>query len=132
VDRIRREQAAIVSFSWDLALDQQLFESHLGADSYGLAGDLGSGPGLLKPHGSLNWCEAAEIRTVVKKSRVEILHHKRSKERIEAFLHPREIKSKAGRHYTPLIVPPIYLKDFSRRAVCAMNWPSGVGVEPAT
>jgi hypothetical protein len=33
---------------------------------------------------------------------IEILHHKRSKERSKAFLHPREIKSKAGRHYTQL------------------------------
>lgn len=114
VDRIRGEQAAIVSFNWDLVLDQQLFEDHLGADSYGLASDLGSGPLLLKPHGSLNWYDAADIRTVVDKNRVEILHHKNPAERIEAFLYPREIKSKAGRRYTPLIVPPTYLKDFNR------------------
>ena len=43
-----------------------------------------------------------------------LVTHKEAKERIEAFLHPREIKSKAGRHYTPLIVPPTYLKDFNR------------------
>ena len=46
---------------------------------------------------------------------IEILHHKRSKERSKAFLHPREIKSKAGRHDTHLIVPPINLKEFNRR-----------------
>jgi hypothetical protein len=36
------------------------------------------------------------------------------KETIEAFVHPREIKSKVGRRYTPLIIPPTYLKDFNR------------------
>jgi hypothetical protein len=113
VDRIRGERAAIVSFNWDLVLDQQLFEK-LGPDSYGLGDNLGSGPVLLKPHGSLNWYEAAEVRTVVKKNRVEIFHHKKAEECVEAFLHPREIKSTAGRHYTPLIVPPTYLKDFNR------------------
>jgi hypothetical protein len=114
VKRIHREKAAIVSFNWDLVLDQKLFVPHPGPVSYGLGRALGSGPMLLKPHGSLNWYEAEEIRTVVKKSRVVIFHHRKPKERIEAFLHPREIKSKAGRHYTPLIVPPTYLKDFNR------------------
>jgi hypothetical protein len=114
VDRIRRERAAIVSFNWDLVLDQQLFETQLGPESYGLGKELGSNPVLLKPHGSLNWYEATEVQRVVKKNRVEIFHHKNAKERIEAFLHPREIKSRAGRRYTPLIVPPTYLKDFSR------------------
>src|ERR1700730_14440128 len=110
VERIRAEQAAIVSFNWDLVLDQQLFQSNLGPNSYGLGAHLDPGPLLLKPHGSLNWYEAAEIKTVVKKSRVEIFHHKKSNDRIEAFVHPREIKSRAGRQYTPLIVPPTYLK----------------------
>ncbi|MGH6689149.1 MAG: hypothetical protein ACREF4_00490 [Gammaproteobacteria bacterium] len=114
VNRIRRERAAIVSFNWDLVLDRQLFELSLDAESYGLGTDIGSGPVLLKPHGSLNWYEAREIRWVVKKRRIEIFHHKESKERIEAFQPPRGIKSKVGRHYTPLIVPPTYLKDFNR------------------
>lgn len=30
VERIRRENAAIVSFNWDLVLDQMLFEKDLG------------------------------------------------------------------------------------------------------
>lgn len=114
VDRMRRENAAIVSFNWDLVLDQQLFENDLGPASYGLSNDLGSDAVLLKPHGSLNWYEATQIKKVAQRKRIEIFPHKDPKQRIEAFLHPREIKSKVGNRYTPLIVPPTYLKDFNR------------------
>ncbi|MFI5398982.1 MAG: hypothetical protein ACHQ9S_25915 [Candidatus Binatia bacterium] len=81
---------------------------------YGLSKDLASGPVLLKPHGSLNWYETTRIKRIAAQKRVEIFHDKEETERIEAFLHPREIKSKSGHRYTPLIVPPTYLKDFTR------------------
>jgi len=32
---------------------------------------------------------------------------------VHAFLRPRGIKSKSGKRYTPLIIPPTYLKDFT-------------------
>jgi hypothetical protein len=114
VGRMHSEKAAIVSFNWDLVLDQKLFEDEVSRASYGLSSKLSTGPLLLKPHGSLNWYEATQIAKVSEEKRVEIFPHKSAKERIEAFLHPREIKSKAGRRYTPLIVPPTYLKDFNR------------------
>jgi hypothetical protein len=37
VDRLGSERAAIISFNWDLVLDQKLFESGLSSDSYGLS-----------------------------------------------------------------------------------------------
>jgi hypothetical protein len=111
---LRSENAAIVSFNWDLVLDQLLFEDGLDSDSYGISNLLADGPVLLKPHGSLNWYEATQIKKVSDEKRVEIFHHKDNTERVEAFLRPREIKSKSGRRYTPLIVPPTYLKDFDR------------------
>jgi hypothetical protein len=114
VERIRRENAAIISFNWDLVLDQMLFEKDLGPECYGLSKELSPGPMLLKPHGSLNWYDATQIRKVAAEKRVEIFPHKEDAERIEAFLRPREIKSSAGRPYTPLIVAPTYLKDFGR------------------
>jgi len=114
VQRLRAEKAAIVSFNWDLVLDQLLFESGLESASYGLSKDLASGPVLLKPHGSLNWYDATQIQRVAEEKLVEIFPHERAAERIEAFLHPRAIRSKAGRRYTPLIIPPTYLKDFNR------------------
>jgi hypothetical protein len=114
VKRLRAEKAIIVSFNWDLVLDQQLFTKGLSAASYGLTEDLATGPVLLKPHGSLNWYDSTQISKVSEEKRVEIFPHVKAKERIEAFLHPRAIKSSVGRKYTPLIVPPTYLKDFNR------------------
>ena len=102
INRLRTENAAIVSFNWDLILDQRLFEQgppsdssedDLTSESYGLSENLGYGPVLLKPHGSLNWYEAHQIQHVPLKKRVEIFGHKEKGERIEAFLRPREIKS---------------------------------------
>jgi hypothetical protein len=103
------------TFNWDLVLDHSLFGSdELTPQSYGLAKTLGDGPIILKPHGSLNWYEATQIRKKSKNRFMKLFPSKDPKERIMAFLRPREVKSKAGRRYTPLIVPPAFLKDFSR------------------
>ena len=117
VNRLRTENAAVVSFNWDLILDQRLFEEgppsdssedDLTSESYGLSENLGGGPVLLKPHGSLNWYEADQIQSVPLKKRVEIFGHKKEKERIEAFLRPREIKSKSEDAIRPSsFLPPI-------------------------
>ena len=114
VQRLQRQNAAIVSLNWDLVLDQQLFAHGLSSESYGLSEDPGTGPLLLKPHGSLNWYEATQTEKVSGENLIEIFPHDDPKERIEAFLYPREIKSKVGRRYTPLVIPPTYLKDFHR------------------
>ncbi|MGH7833515.1 MAG: hypothetical protein ACREQK_07710, partial [Candidatus Binatia bacterium] len=105
---------AVISFNWDLVLDQQLFEGEVSGASYGLTKRLDAGPVLLKPHGSLNWYEASQMAKVAEEKHVTIFDNKKDKERIEAFLYPRAIKSKWGRRYTPLIVPPTYLKNFDR------------------
>jgi hypothetical protein len=114
IKRLRRENAAIISFNWDLLLDQLLFDKGLGSDSYGLSKTLSRGPMLLKPHGSLNWYDATRIQKVPDEKRIEIFRDSENNERIEAFLPPREIRSKSGRRYTPLIIPPTYLKSFNR------------------
>jgi hypothetical protein len=114
IKRFQSENTAIISFNWHILLDQLLFENGVDSHSYGLATDLGDRPVLLKPHGSLNWYEATEILKVGSDKRITIFPSKENTERIEAFLYPRGIKSKSGRRYTPLIVPPTYLKDFSR------------------
>jgi len=103
-----------VSFNWDLVLDQLLFGANLSSANYGLSKKRTSGPFLIKPHGSLNWYDATQIENVSEAKRTEIFPHENDSERIEAFLRPREIKSKVGRRYAPLIVPPTYLKDFDR------------------
>ncbi|HKV43611.1 MAG TPA: hypothetical protein VJT32_02870, partial [bacterium] len=112
VNRIRRENAAIVSFNWDLILDHLLFSTALNSHSYGLGEKLGKDVVLLKPHGSLNWYPGTEIQRVNDNKRVTIFNSDNAAERIEAFLPPREIKS--AKRYTPFIIPPTYLKDFNR------------------
>lgn len=114
VEKLRRENAIIVSFNWDLILDQMLFRGGPDSESYGLSKTLGAGPVLLKPHGSLNSYDATQIEKVVEERRIEIFHEKEKTECIQAFCHPREIRSKSGKRYTPVIIPATYLKDFTR------------------
>jgi hypothetical protein len=55
VAKMQSQNAAIVSFNWDLVLDHTLFGGALNKEKYSLSKQLGKGPILLKPHGSLNW-----------------------------------------------------------------------------
>lgn len=110
--RITAENATVISFNWDLILDQKLFPE-VSASNYGLASKR-SGPTLLKPHGSLNWYEAEQIDQVSADKRIELQPKADDYSAVEAFVLPRHIISKANRRYTPLIVPPTYIKDFSR------------------
>lgn len=112
--RLRDEKAALISFNWDLVLDQKLFARGLSSESYGLSENPVGAPILLKPHGSLNWYDSTQIQKVSGENHIEIFSNADLTERIEAFLHPRQIMSKVGRRYTPLIIPPTYLKDFKR------------------
>lgn len=93
--------------------------SRINSDIYNtviLAPKLGSGPVLLKPHGSLNWYEATQVQKVSAHKRLTLFESNKGgrRECVEAFLAPRGIKTKVGRRYNPLIVPPTYLKDFKR------------------
>jgi hypothetical protein len=112
VGRIRGENAAIVSFNWDLILDHLVFDNEIAAVNYGLSHPLGGGPLLFKPHGSLNWYKGTDIDVVSSSKRIEIFHHKDVLKCVHAFMHPRDIKSKSGKKYAPLIIPPTYLKNF--------------------
>ena len=62
VDKIRDDRAIIISFNWDLVLDQILFGEDLAPNSYGLDPDYREFPRLLKPHGSLNWFEGPQAK----------------------------------------------------------------------
>jgi hypothetical protein len=114
VARLRHENAAIVSFNWDLILDQFLFNGDVNSKTYGLSNSIANGPVLLKPHGSLNWYEGTQLENVANLKRVEIFHDRNPRRCVHAFLRPRGVKSKAGNRYTPFIIPPTYLKDFTR------------------
>jgi hypothetical protein len=103
---------AVISFNWDLILDHQLFKGDLNSQKYGLTDSLGHGPVLLKPHGSLNWYRGTQLDRVPGIKRIEIFPSKDASRRVHAFLRPRGVKSKSGKRYTPLIIPPTYFKEF--------------------
>lgn len=112
VKKFQRENAAIVSFNWDLILDHLVFNEEIRAANYGLCETLARGPLLLKPHGSLNWYEGTQLQHISEAKRVEIFHSKNKSKCVYAFLLPRGVKSKSGKRYDPLIIPPTHLKDF--------------------
>ena len=104
------EKAAIISFNWDLILDQLLFGDAITGASYGFTKNRIKGPLLLKPHGSLNWFERELGSRLKSVKRVPIFDPDGSAS-IYAF---REFRAPVSskRVYTPLIVPPVYLKNF--------------------
>lgn len=114
-DRVRREKAVIISFNWDLILDQLLFGRNLDETSYGFSKEFPEGPILLKPHGSLNWFESDPGR-YIKDSESFILFEKKSmpKATVHAFRNFRAPETKHDREYTPLIIPPVYSKKFGQ------------------
>ena len=61
-----------------------------------------------------NWYEASQMQKVAEEKHVTIYPNHDEDEQVEAFSFPRGIQSKSGRRYTPLIIPPTYLKDFHR------------------
>ncbi len=112
-DRVRRENAGIISFNWDLILDELLFERDLDKNSYGFSRKPTEGLVLLKPHGSLNWFERNPGRSI-KDSKKILLFGEDESAHVYAFRKFRAPVSKTGRKYTPLIVPPVYLKNFEK------------------
>ena len=113
-DRVRRENAVIISFNWDLILDELLFGSDLDERSYGFSKEPPEGPILLKPHGSLNWFERTSRRFIRKSKRIVLFKKDDKSAPVYAFRKFRAPVSKSGRKYTPLIVPPVYLKNFAK------------------
>jgi hypothetical protein len=122
VNRLRLENAAVISFNWDLVLDHALFDRIIEAESYGLAANLQrDAPVLLTPHGSLNWYQGRQLRHVPEMKRIEIYRTKDPSRAVHAFLPPRDVQTFTGKKYTPLIVPPTYLKDF-RASIFRRIW----------
>lgn len=113
-ERVHNENAAIISFNWDLELDRLLFEDDLDDSSYGFRSGGRKKPVLLKPHGSLNWFEAEHGKFLKDRKRREIFPQHEKNDAVYSFLKFRAPISKKGRAYTPLIVPPVHLKNFEK------------------
>lgn len=118
-DLVRKENAAIISFNWDLELDELLFGDSLGRDTYGLVGQ-NNGVILLKPHGSLNWY-TSDLGKHIKKEKTEIIYGESGQDAVYLFRPNRLPVSEVGRAYTPLIIPPAYIKDF-RASIFQKLW----------
>jgi hypothetical protein len=112
-DRVKKEKAAIISFNWDLILDELLFGDDINSANYGFTKGGEDGPILLKPHGSLNWYEE-ELGSHLTGSKRELIFGEENKNAIYAFRKFRAPITKTDRIYTPLIVPPVYLKNFDK------------------
>lgn len=112
-DRVMSDNAVIISFNWDLVLDKLLFEKGLDKHSYGFSSRPPDGPILLKPHGSLNWFED-DCGRFLQDSRKFLLFGEEKKTHVYAFRKYRAPVSKFNRTYSPLIVPPVLLKNFEK------------------
>lgn len=118
---IRQERATVISFNWDLILDHGLFDGQIGPSMYGLGAADRPGPCLLKPHGSLNWYLGTQAQPIKDTKKVRIHPGKGKSTEVWAFLPPRDVKTSNERMYTPFIVPPTFVKDFSH-PVSAELW----------
>ena len=107
-DHMQSKNVGIISFNWDLVLDALLFGGGLDQTSYGFPRGPFSVPVLIKPHGSLNWFEKEPDEHIDKKK--EFVLSAAGEKKVCAFRAPES----ATREYTPLIVPPVYLKSFEK------------------
>ena len=116
-ERVNSENSAIISFNWDLIIDELLFGKKIDGNSYGFKeGKNSSGPVLLKPHGSLNWFEG-ELGENLKSFKRTMIFDSENSDAVYAFQEFREPKSEVGRTYLPLIVAPVYLKSFKKEVL---------------
>ncbi|OSQ35135.1 hypothetical protein [Thalassospira mesophila] len=109
VNAIKEEEATIISFNWDLILDQLLFGAALDKGSYGLDRRK-KGPHLIKPHGSLNWYRSSAASPIKNDKKFSL--GGTGEAEVFGFRPLRGVRSKKGRRYMPLIVPPVYTKQF--------------------
>lgn len=106
--RMKDENAQVISFNWDLVLDELLFGKELNSTCYGFGGD-DSQTRLIKPHGSLNWYESHAGRYLKEEKKFKLAGT--GKREVFAFK-PYRAPSSTRRSYMPLIVPPVYTKRF--------------------
>ena len=123
IDRLRAEQAQIISFNWDLVIDELLFGQHLSKSDYGF-GRRNAGPRLIKPHGSLNWYTQPTGRHLKKEKKFKLFGQDGAK--VYSFKPYRAPKS-LRRDYMPLIIPPLFHKSFDEEVFRPL-WQEAVSI----
>ncbi|MNT09897.1 hypothetical protein D3C72_1447030 [compost metagenome] len=107
---MKSEKTQVISFNWDLVLDQLLFGISLDEASYGFVDSARwDQPRLIKPHGSLNWYENSTGRHLKDDKCFDIPGT--DPDTVRAFKFFRAPRSEK-RTYMPLIVPPVFNKEF--------------------
>lgn len=106
-DRVKCEEAVIISFNWDLILDELIFGTNPNKKSYGFSKNTFDGPILLKPHGSLNWF-ARDLHCPIRDDKnILLLGRGKGAKAFEC----RKLWAD-NRKDPPLIAPPVHLKQF--------------------
>lgn len=105
---MKNENAQIISFNWDLVLDELIFGDALDSSCYGFGDNKGK-VRLLKPHGSLNWYEKKSGHHLKSEKKFTLAGTGASE--VLAF-RPYRAPTSERRSYMPLIIPPVYAKQF--------------------
>lgn len=121
--KMKEENAQVISFNWDLVLDELLFGKNLNAACYGFDGAK-QRVRLLKPHGSLNWYGKDPGSHIMPEKRFKL--GGAASEEVFAF-RPYRAPNSTRRSYMPLIVPPVFAKQF-RGTVFERLWREVVSV----
>lgn len=108
VNKIKKEKAQIISFNWDLVLDELLFGEEHDRRNYGF-GRFDGRVRLIKPHGSLNWYENDAGSHIKENKKYRLIGT--GEKQVFAFRYYRGVYSKR-RNYMPLIIPPVQIKQF--------------------
>jgi len=111
-DKVVRDGSAIISFNWDLVLDELIVKKVRDGKKYGFDQEHAEGTVLLKPHGSLNWFNEVQAKKL--RSDRKVLLAEDGARKTYAFTKFRAPKSKRESRYHPLIIPPHYMKQFDQ------------------
>lgn len=110
-DEMKRDKAQVISFNWDLVLDELLFGDELDRGSYGFDRERNK-VRLIKPHGSLNWYEGEQVDFLKGSLKFKLAGVADSEDEGVFAFSPYRAPVSSKRSYMPLIIPPVYSKQF--------------------
>ncbi len=116
---VQEQKATIISFNYDLIIEQLLFDNDLSASHYGFGKGSREQIRILKPHGSLNWhAQTQDDKATSETGKIEENLRERLEDGVDnqvVYLFKKyrsPISKKPTRLYIPYIIPPTFLKNF--------------------